>query len=132
MQFAQFQRHEQGSSIVGFALVAPILVGIFLVVLQIANLVNVQTTLNVAAVSGARVASTFDGTLGEGIFESRSRLERQGITQVEAINATKKNLSGVTFVEIEILKNYQISWLQTNLSLRAIGRSVDEKSLWQK
>jgi len=132
MQFVQFQRHDQGSSIVGFALVAPILVGVFLAVLQIANLVNVQTTLNVAAVSGARVASTFDGTLTDGIFESRSRLEKQGITQVEAINVTRKNLSGVTFVEIEILKNYQISWLQTSLSLRAVGRSVDEKSLWQQ
>jgi hypothetical protein len=132
MQFVQYQRHDQGSSIVGFALVAPILVGVFLAVLQIANLVNVQTTLNVAAVSGARVASTFDGTLTDGIFESRSRLEKQGITQVEAINVTRKNLSGVTFVEIEILKNYQISWLQTSLSLRAVGRSVDEKSLWQQ
>ncbi len=59
MQLDQYLRRDEGSNLVGFSLTTPLLLGVFLAVLQIANLVNVQTTLNVAANSGARVASTF-------------------------------------------------------------------------
>jgi len=131
MQLDQYLRRDEGSNIVGFSLTTPLLLGVFLAVLQIANLVNVQTTLNVAANSGARVASTFDGTFNDGLLETKRRLENQGINQVESIKVTRNNLAGTTFIQVEIQKNYQIAWLNLDLPLRAVGRAIDEESLWQ-
>lgn len=129
MQFDQFLHHDEGSSIVGFALIVPVVIGAFLAVLQIANIVSVKTTMAAAANSGARVASAYDATLSDGIYESRSRLENQGISEVNSIKIERKSVDGLTMVEVEIEKNYQIPWLGYTLVLRSAGLSIDEKSL---
>lgn len=129
MRFAQFQRRDQGSNTVGFALIAPLLVGVFLAVVQIANLLNVQTTLIAAANSGARVASTFDATLMDGTAEAIQRLASQGIVDYESVITRRTSQNGITFVEVKITKNYQIPWVGVGLNLLALGKSVDEKSL---
>ncbi len=71
------------------------------------------------------------GTFNDGLLETKMRLENQGINQVESIKVTRNYLAGATFIQVEIQKNYQIAWLNLDLSLRAVGRAIDEESLWQ-
>lgn len=129
MRFAQFQLRDQGSNTVGFALIAPLLVGVFLAVVQIANLLNVQITLIAAANSGARAASAFDAALMEGTAEAIQRLANQGIVDYESVITRRTSQNGIAFVEVKITKNYQIPWVGVKLNLLALGKSVDEKSL---
>lgn len=129
MRFVQSLRHDEGSSIVGFVLIIPVLIGAFFAVLQIANLVNVKSTMIAAANSGARVASTYDATLADGVRESELRLNNLGIATVNSIQVERKLVDGLTMVEVQIEKDYEIPWLGFNLRLSAVGLSIDEKSL---
>ena len=57
---------ETGSGIVGFVLVAPLVVAIFIAIGQIAMLVADKSVLNSAAVIGARTASAADASNADG------------------------------------------------------------------
>ena len=57
---------ETGSGIVGFVLVAPLVVAIFVAIGQIAMLVADKSVLNSAAVIGARTASAADASNADG------------------------------------------------------------------
>lgn len=128
MQFIQFLRRDLGSNTVGFVLVAPLLVGAFLSVSQIANLVNVQTVMHAAAKSGAREAGRYNATLNDGVQETKDILASHGITEITDISALYKLVSGKQIVEIAITKKYQIPWLNYTLELTATGQTIDEKN----
>ncbi len=129
MRFAQFLRPEKGSNTVGFALVAPILTGSFLAVMQIANLVNVQVSLSAAAKSAAREASRFDGTFSDGLSEASRILDSQGISAVEKISVHRTSQGNLALIEVVIEKKYRVPWLNYEFKLSAAGKSLDEKSL---
>ena len=128
MQFIQFLRRDLGSNTVRFALVAPLLVGAFLSVSQIANLVNVQTVMHAAVKSGAREAGLYDATLNDGVQETKDILASHGISEITDISAVHKLVSGKQMVEIVITKNYQIPWLNYTLELKVTGQAIDEKN----
>ena len=128
MLFGQFLRLDRGSNTIAFALVAPLLVGSFLAVSEIANLANVQITLNTAANSAAREASRFDGRFNDGFAEVDRVLRNQGINQIDSVQIKNIQFSGQRIVEVALEKNYRISWLNYNLLLTATGQSVDEKN----
>ncbi|MEN9741207.1 MAG: hypothetical protein RIR66_163 [Actinomycetota bacterium] len=128
MQFIQFLRRDLGSNTVGFALVSPLLVGAFLSVSQIANLVNVQTVMHAAVKSGAREAGRYDATLNDGVQETKAILASHGITEITQISALHRLISGKQIVEIAITKKYQIPWLNYSLELTATGQAIDEKN----
>lgn len=128
MQFIQFLRRDLGSNTVGFALVAPLLVGAFLSVSQIANVVNVQTVMHAAVKSGAREAGRYNATLNDGIQETKDILASHGITEITDISAVHKLVSGRQIVEIVIRKKYQIPWLNYSIELTARGQAIDEKN----
>lgn len=129
MPFAQFLLRENGSNTVGFALVAPILVGCFLAVSQFANLANVQVTLSAAAKSAAREASRYDGDANDAVAEAHRILSAQGISQIDSISVKNVSPIGQAVVRVEIKKKYQIPWLQYELTLSSVGQVVDEKKL---
>lgn len=129
MRFVQFLHLDRGSNTVGFALVAPLLIGSFLAVSQIANAVNVQTVLNAAAKSGARQASRYDAALIDGQATSLKILSSHGIHQIDQLNVVRKKLDGVTVIEVSLSKNYRIPWLGFEFPLTASGISIDEKYL---
>lgn len=128
MRFGQFRRLDRGSNTIAFALVAPLLVGSFLAVSEIANLANVQITLSTATKSAAREASRFDGSFNDGFVEVDRVLQNQGISQIDTVQIQNIQVSGQRVVEVVLEKNYRISWLNYNLLLTATGKSVDEKN----
>jgi Flp pilus assembly pilin Flp len=127
MQFDQFRHLDEGSNAVGFALIAPLIIGVFLATLQIANLVNVQTTLNSAANAGARVASRYDGNLSDGLKEANEKLANQGIAQFSEIRIDRVLINGISFIEIRINKEFEVPWIGYSIMLNSVGRSVEEK-----
>ncbi len=129
MQFIQYLRREAGSHTVGFALVAPLLVGAFLAVSQIANVVNVQTVMHAAAISGAREAGRYDASIVDGATKAKSILANHGITEFDQLTVINKKLSGQEIIEISITKNYRIPWLDFSIKLTAVGQSLNEKYL---
>lgn len=128
MPFGQFLRLDRGSNTIAFALIAPLLVGSFLAVSEIANLANVQITLSTAAKSAAREASRFDGSFNDGFAEADRVLQNQGITHIDFVQIQSVQLSDQRVIEVVLKKNYRISWLNYSLLLTAIGQSVDEKN----
>lgn len=129
MQFIQYLRRDLGSNTVGFALVAPLLIGAFLAVSQIANVVNVQTVMNAAAKSGAREASRYDATLNDGVTKAESILAAHGINDIKELKIFDRTLSGHHVIEVSLTKDYRIPWLNYSFELTALGQSLDEKSM---
>ena len=127
MQFAASLRHDRGSNTVAFALVAPLIISVFLAVVQIANLVNLQTVISAAAKTSARTASRFDATNYDGITTAEEILFAHGISKIDSILVSKKIINGIYVVEVEIKKTVVLPWLNYAIRLESTGRSVDEK-----
>lgn len=128
-QLRRFVNEESGSSVVGFALIVPLVVGVFFAVIQIANLVNVKTAIQAAANSGARIASRYDGTLMAGQNEATIQLAMQGITNDLLVIPSHLTESGITYTQVRIEHSYVIPWVGVTLNLTSIGKAVDEKWL---
>ncbi len=129
MRFVQYLLREKASNTIGFALVAPILIGCFLAVAQIANLSNVQVTLESAAKSAAREGSRYDGTHRDAQVQANKVLAGQGLQDGALVEVRNVFFGDARLVEVTITKKYRISWLGYDLILTSVGKSVDEKVL---
>ncbi len=129
MRFVQYLLREKASNTIGFALVAPILIGCFLAVAQIANLANVQVTLESAAKSAAREGSRYDGTHRDAQVQANKVLAGQGLQDGALVEVRNVFFGDARLVEVTITKKYRISWLGYDLILTSVGKSVDEKVL---
>jgi hypothetical protein len=65
---------DGGSSVVEFTLVAVLLVGLFLAILQLAIVLHTRTVLVSAAQEGARYAANADRTPDEGVQRTRQAI----------------------------------------------------------
>lgn len=129
MRFVQYLLREKASNTIGFALVAPILIGCFLAVAQIANLANVQVTLESAAKSAAREGSRYDGTHRDAQVQANKVLAGQGLQDGALVEVRNVFFGDARLVVVTITKKYRISWLGYDLILTSVGKSVDEKVL---
>ncbi len=129
MRFVQYLLREKASNTISFALVAPILIGCFLAVAQIANLANVQVTLESAAKSAAREGSRYDGTHRDAQVQANKVLAGQGLQDGALVEVRNVFFGDARLVEVTITKKYRISWLGYDLILTSVGKSVDEKVL---
>lgn len=122
--------HEAGSSIVGFVLVAPLVVVLFLAISQIVILVADKTVISMAATSGARAASAADSSLSAGVSEARQILSsRVSSSRVANISVRRENVSGLTFVRMNVSREVTIPWLNRTVQISSTSRALDERSL---
>jgi hypothetical protein len=121
---------DTGSSIVGFVLVAPLVVAIFIAIGQIAMLVADKSVLTSAAVIGARTASAADATNADGrsaalnVLASRS----SGFTS-ETIIFTQSRSQGLNYVSVLITRKVQIPFLGREFLMTGRARAIDEAAL---
>jgi Flp pilus assembly protein TadG len=96
-------RRDDGSAVVGFVAVVPLLVVVVLAVVQVALALHVRATVASAAADGARAAALADGDPQV----ARARLESALSTTladgvVEDVAVTRTAAAGLDVVEVEV------------------------------
>lgn len=121
---------DKGSGIVGFVIVAPLVVAFFIAIGQIAMLVADKSVLNSAAVIGARTASAADASLAEGRIAVLNVLaSRSSGFKPESITITQVEHQGVTYVSVLVTRRISIPFLGRNFLMTGRARAIDEASL---
>ena len=123
------RRHESGSALVDFLLVAVLVTVLVLGVVQLALVLHVRTVLIDSAAEGARHAALEGSTLGEGADRTRwlisSTLPAGYADQVEVGRAGYR---GVDVVEVRVTAPVPVLGLLGPSGVIAVtGRAVDEQ-----
>ena len=122
-------RGENGSSLVGFVLVAPLLVSVFIAVGQISVIVADKSVLNSAATIGARAASAADASNSTGYTAASAILaSRGGDFKAAKISVIQEHIAGIDYVLVTITREMEIQLLNQKISLVATSRAVDERT----
>ena len=135
MHYEVFRDHSEltsddGSGIVGFVLVAPLVVAIFIAIGQVAILVADKSVLSSAAIIGARAASAADATNADGrsavldVLASRG----SGFTP-ETIDITQVRKQGFTYIYVSVSRKFVIPFLGREILMTGQARAIDEASL---
>ena len=120
---------ENGSSLVGFVLVAPLLVSVFIAVGQISIIVADKSVLNSAATIGARAASASDASNSTGYTAASAILaSRGGDFNAAKISVIQEHIAGIDYVRVTITREIEIQLLDQKISLVATSRAVDERT----
>ena len=134
MRFEAFRsrnklRSDLGSGVVGFVLVAPLLVLVFVSIGQIAMLVADKSVLNSAAVIGARTASAADATNYSGRTAALAVLRSRGTNFDGNIAVTNEQIQGIGYVRVTVSREVRIKLLNRSVALAATARAINEKLL---
>lgn len=121
---------DNGSGIVGFVLVAPLLVAIFIAIGQIAMLVADKSVLNSAAAIGARSASAADASNADGRVAALRVLASRGAGfSPDAIVITQVQNQGLTYISVSVTRRVLIPLLDREIFITGRARAIDEASL---
>jgi len=125
----QSLKSDTGSAVTGFALVAPLLVCVFILVIQIGSVLADRATLMLAAQSGVRVASTFNGTSADGRAKALSVLQSRGMDTRAVIIFHDEQRGTVNYIICEASSHRHITWLNKDVTISTTARAIDESSL---
>ena len=121
---------DEGSAVTGFALVAPLLVAVFICLTVVVSIVRHQAVLGAAASTGARVASAYDST------DAQGRVAVTDLVQAHGYNAKRVNITishpvvnGVRLVQVVVGDGVHVPWINRDIGLSQSARAVDEQSL---
>lgn len=121
---------ERGSGVVGFVLVAPLLVAVFIAIGQIAMLVADKSVLDSAAVIGARTAGAADSSNEEGRSAVLKVLASRGSGfKPDSIVVKQVRNQGVTYVSVSVTQVFEIPLLGRKILMTGNARAIDEASL---
>jgi Flp pilus assembly protein TadG len=121
---------EKGSGIVGFVLVAPLVVTIFIAIGQIAMLIADKSVLDSAATVAARAASAADASSSDGRSAALKVLSSRGSRiKPESIVIKQIRNQGIEYVSVSISQKIEIPFLGTPFDLTGFARAIDEASL---
>lgn len=121
---------DTGSGIVGFVLVAPLVVAIFIAIGQIAMLVADKSVLNSAAVIGARTASAADATNADGRNAAlRVLASRSAGFNPDAIVITQVRNQGLTYISVSVTRRVAVPLLNREILMTGRARAINEASL---
>lgn len=121
---------DNGSGIVGFVLVAPLVVAVFIAIGQIAILVADKSVLDSAAVIGARTASAADATNAQGRSAVLNVLASRGSGfKPETIVVKRVRNQGVSYVSVSVTQIVEIPLLGHRIFMTGNARAIDEASL---
>ena len=120
---------ESGSAATGFALVAPLIVCVFIVVIQIGSVLADRTTLMLAAQSGVRIASTLDGTNAQGRAKAFSVLQSRRMASKASVTLRDERRGTMHYVVCKTTSRRHIAWLNREITLTVTARALDEGAL---
>jgi hypothetical protein len=121
---------DSGSSVVGFVLVAPLLVSIFIAIGQIAMLVADKSVLDSAAAIGARAAAAADASNLSGRNAALAVLDSRGDGfRPNSISVVRERVQGIDYTVVTITRNVEIPFLNQSVVLTARSRALDEREI---
>lgn len=121
-------RRDEGSAVVEFVVVVPLLVLLLLAVVQVGLALHVRSTLVSAAAEGARVAAVAGGDSGVAVRRTREALDSSvadGV--VESVTARRRTVGGVASIELEIHARLPLVGLLGPTALVVQGHAVAEQ-----
>ncbi len=123
------ERHDRGSAIVDFVLVAPILIAVALAVLQIILVMHVRTVLTSAAAEGARAAALAgaDPRAGERRAEAIIA-ETIASAAVERISVRRHTNGGAMVIALDIDARLPLLGLLGPTLIHVEGHSLQEQA----
>jgi hypothetical protein len=121
---------DSGSSVVGFVLVAPLLVSIFIAIGQIAMLVADKSVLDSAAAVGARAAAAADASNLSGRNAALAVLGSRGDGfRPDSISVVRERVGGIDYTVVTITRKVEISFLNQSVVLTSRSRALDERGI---
>lgn len=115
---------------VGFVLVAPLIVLVFIAIGQIAMLVADKSVLDSAAAIGARAAAVADGSNSSGRRAALAVLDSRGSGfQPESISITRERVQGIDYAVMTITHEVAISFINQSFIITARSRALDERKI---
>jgi len=127
---AIFFRQDQGSQIVGFALVVPLLIYFAVVMMQLALLAVDKVTISTAAHSAARNIAAHGASQSQAVVVAKQYLDTHGLFDCGSdIRFRRFQVSGIGFVEVNIKQCVRIDSLNHEVHLATIARAIDESKI---
>ncbi|CAB4912430.1 MAG: pilus assembly protein [Actinobacteria bacterium] len=121
------QIDDRGNSTVDFALVAPLLIGVALVVLQVALALHVRSTLTAAAGEGARVAAMAGASSALGEQRTSEVLHGNFASSVIAeVRVEQVREAGLVLSQVTIKARLPLLGLLGPAVLEVHGRAIQE------
>ena len=120
-------RRDDGSAVVEFAVVVPLLVLLLLAVVQVGLALHVRSTLQSAAAEGARVAAVSGGDPAlarRRIEDALSQSFADGV--VESVSARPVREAGVVAIEVEVRARLPLIGLLGPSALVVTGHALAE------
>lgn len=120
-------RRQRGSAAVEFVLVAPLVLVIFLAIVQVALAAHVRSTLIASAAEGARAGAELGAPPGAAENRTRAAMATSiadGV--IEDIKVSQRSEGGVGVVAVEISARLPLFGLYGPASLSVTGRALKE------
>ncbi|MCX6404659.1 MAG: pilus assembly protein [Actinobacteria bacterium] len=136
MHYVRLQRHksnlasEKGSQVVGFALVAPLLITLALVVMQIVGIVICKVSLTTATKQAAHLASLKGSSSNQVLLAAQNYWAPDGFSSCGHSTSTKRTQSsGISFVVVRVEQCLEVPFLNRQVNLISTARELDEGKL---
>jgi len=121
---------ERGSQIVGFALVAPLIIYVAIAAMQLTAIAVDKVTVATAAHTAARTYGTRGGSEHLARVSADRYLKTNGLTSCGNAFAFKRSkVSGTHLVEVRVTQCLRLSAFNRTVQLVSIARSIDESRL---
>lgn len=129
MHFAQLAHHknDQGSAVVGFSLIAPLVALVFVGVVAVASILGQRVVLSAAASSGARMAATLGANYGQVHQQVDQVLNSYSLNpHTVKVRIWRSNASGVPTMNVQVSRNLVIPWVNHSIEISATSHRIDE------
>lgn len=121
---------EQGSAVTGFALVAPLVVLVFVAVAQVISVALVRTAAHSAAATGARLAATLGSGATAGNRAADAVLRDLGVDPDQATKTWRRSrISGVPYLALTVTVPARVPFVGRGVSVSSSVRVTDENAL---
>ena len=123
-------KNEQGSQVVGFALVAPVLVSVALLLVEIISVLICKVSLSTATKEAVHLAA-LKGSAGSQVIDAATDYWTPiGFAPCGQSAVTRHTrFSGISFVEVRVQRCIEIPLLGRRVQLVSTAREVDEGKL---
>lgn len=127
--FGRRPQRDQGSAVVEFVLVVPLVLLVFSAICQIAFASYIRSTLIACASEGARSGAEFDADRGLAVRQTRAALaDSIASDAVDDVTATTSRIEGVPVMAVTVRARLPLFGLLGPSTMEVTGHAIRERS----